>query len=64
MKTKKTKAIHMHIELFISKPTITSEKEKEVENTNATRGNVYTIHKYIEHPLNKPTTISMRDRQV
>ena len=31
---------------------------------NATRGNVYIIHKYIEHLANKPTTISTRERQV
>ena len=33
---------------------------------HATRGYVYTIHtnKYIERVPNKPTTTSMRDRQV
>ena len=46
-----------------------SIKEKENANAtkaNATIGNVYSIHtnKYIEHLLNKPTTTSMRDRQV
>ena len=39
---------------------------KGIENgksTNATRGNVYTIHKYNEQVPNKPTTTNMRDRQ-
>ena len=29
-----------------SKPSTTSVRENEIENTNATRGNVHTIHKY------------------
>ena len=38
---------------------------KEIVNANtkkanATRGSVYTIHKYIEHLPNKQTTTSMR----
>ena len=34
---------------------------KEIEN--ATRLNVYSKHKYIEHLPIKPSTISLRDRQ-
>ena len=47
---------------------------KKIENTNttkanATRGNVYAIHKkhtnkYIDHFPDEPTTISMRDKRV
>ena len=53
-------------ELVTSKPPTTLAWEKEIENTNVTRGNVDTIHtnKYIEHPPNKPTIASVRDRQV
>ena len=39
---------------------------KEIDNENATRGNVYTIHtnKYIEHDPSKPTTATMREKGI
>ena len=51
--------VYLHICMRYSQ-FVTKKSMKQIEN--ATRGNVYAIHKYIEHVPSKSTTISIREK--